>query len=247
VFETYWRFAAERHSIYLKRLRGQPPPWTTDTDLQVWRFTNVFRAADRVSQHLIRNVIYQSGGSDDDEEVVFRVLLFKLFNSIPAWEEALLPGLGKVPSWRKFDLARDARILGDACAGGAESGESSFEEAVKPTLDQPPKRFEHYELVTGEDGKPVEFGRGAMGITRRSMWMRCPVTLKVISERYLDDESAQLRFLREARAAAKVRHSNVASVLHLGQNREQLLLNGLALGGGGARPVRICSGVTGPP
>jgi len=32
------------------------------------------------------------------------------------------------------------------------------------------------------------------------------VTLKVISEKYLGDESALLRFLREARAAASVRH-----------------------------------------
>jgi serine/threonine protein kinase len=44
--------------------------------------------------------------------------------------------------------------------------------------------------------------------------LHCPVTLKVISERYLDDESARLRFLREARAAASVRHPNVASVFH---------------------------------
>jgi serine/threonine protein kinase len=44
-----------------------------------------------------------------------------------------------------------------------------------------------------------------------------PVTLKVISEKYVGDESARLRFLREARAAAKVRHTNVASVLHLGR------------------------------
>jgi serine/threonine protein kinase len=43
------------------------------------------------------------------------------------------------------------------------------------------------------------------------------VTLKVIGERYLSDESARLRFLREARAAARLRHSNVASVLHLGR------------------------------
>jgi serine/threonine protein kinase len=42
------------------------------------------------------------------------------------------------------------------------------------------------------------------------------VTLKVISERYLGDESARLRFLREACAAASVRHPNVASVFHLG-------------------------------
>jgi serine/threonine protein kinase len=58
-----------------------------------------------------------------------------------------------------------------------------------------------------------------MGVTYKALDvdLRCPVTLKVISERYLGDESAQLRFLREARAAAKVRHSNVASVLHLGR------------------------------
>jgi serine/threonine protein kinase len=43
------------------------------------------------------------------------------------------------------------------------------------------------------------------------------VALKVINERYLGDESARLRFLREARSAARLRHSNVASVLHLGR------------------------------
>jgi serine/threonine protein kinase len=74
-------------------------------------------------------------------------------------------------------------------------------------------------LVTGEDGKPVELGRGAMGVTYKAfdINLRCPVTLKVISERYLGDESARLRFLREARAAASVRHTNVASVFHLGR------------------------------
>jgi hypothetical protein len=42
------------------------------------------------------------------------------------------------------------------------------EDAVKP-VEQALQRFEHYELVTGEDGKPVELGRGAMGsLTRRS-------------------------------------------------------------------------------
>ena len=73
--------------------------------------------------------------------------------------------------------------------------------------------------MTGEDGKPVELGRGAMGVTYKAfdVDLHCPVTLKVISERYLGDESARLRFLREARAAARLRHSNVASVLHLGR------------------------------
>ena len=112
-------------------------------------------------------------------------------------------------------------MLRKALADGVESGESSAsEDAVKPTTsEQAVQRFEHYELVTGEDGKPVELGRGAMGVTYKAfdVDLHCPVTLKVISERYLGDESARLRFLREARAAASVRHPNVASVFHLGR------------------------------
>ena len=74
--------------------------------------------------------------------------------------------------------------------------------------------------MTGKDGKPVELGRGAMGITYKAfdVDLHCPVTLKVISERYLGEEAARLRFLREARAAASIRHPNVASVFHLGRS-----------------------------
>ena len=111
-------------------------------------------------------------------------------------------------------------MLRKALAGGVESGDSSAsEDTVKPTPKQAVQRFEHYELVTGEDGKPVELGRGAMGVTYKAfdVDLHCPVTLKVISEKYLSDESARLRFLREARAAASVRHPNVASVFHLGR------------------------------
>ena len=58
-------------------------------------------------------------------------------------------------------------MLRKALADGVESGESSAsEEAVKPTPEQVVQRFEHYELVTGEDGKPVELGRGAMAKRR---------------------------------------------------------------------------------
>ena len=106
-------------------------------------------------------------------------------------------------------------VLRMGLAGGVASGESTFEEAVKRTPGQAAQRFEHYELVTGADGKPIELGRGAMGVTYKAVDvdLHCPVTLKVITERYLGDESARLRFLREARAAASVRHPNVASRL----------------------------------
>jgi hypothetical protein len=87
-----------------------------------------------------------------------------------------------------------------------------------PTPEQATQRFEHYELEKGEDGKPLELGRGAMGVTYKAfdIDLHCPVTLKVISEKCLGDESARLRFLREARAAASACHPNVASVFHLG-------------------------------
>jgi len=111
-------------------------------------------------------------------------------------------------------------MLRKALARGLESGESpGTGETVKPTAEQAVQRFEHYELVTGENGKPVELGRGAMGVTYKAVDidLHCLVTLKVISEKFLDDELARLRFLREARPAASVRHPNVASVFHLGR------------------------------
>jgi hypothetical protein len=79
-------------------------------------------------------------------------------------------------------------VLRKALADGVESGESSAsEEMVKPTLEQAVQRFEHYELVKGEDGKPVELGRGAMGVTYKAfdVDLHCPVTLKVINEKLL--------------------------------------------------------------
>jgi hypothetical protein len=61
-------------------------------------------------------------------------------------------------------------MLRKALAGGVESGESSAsQDTVKPTPEQATQRFEHYKLVTDEDGKPVGLGCGAMGLlTRRS-------------------------------------------------------------------------------
>ena len=97
------------------------------------------------------------------------------------------------------------------CSSGPAIGESTLEMEVGP--------FEHFEVVKDEDGEPVELGRGAMGVTYKAfnVDLRCPVALKVINDKYLGDESARLRFLREARAAASVRHQNVASVFHLGR------------------------------
>src|ERR1700730_4422641 len=82
-----------------------------------------------------------------------------------------------------------------------ESSESPSEHSVQPTAESVAQRFENYELAKDDDVTPVELGRGAMGVTYKAfdVDLRCPVTLKVISERYIGDGSARLRFLREAR------------------------------------------------
>ncbi len=82
--------------------------------------------------------------------------------------------------------------------------------------------FEHYEVMTREDGSLCELGRGAMGITYKGFdtRLRVPVALKVINAAHLHSETARQRFVREARSAARLRHRNVASVFHLGQEGE---------------------------
>ena len=114
VFDTYWRFAAERQRIFHRRVRGEPPPWTDDAVLSAHRFTNAYRAADRVSQYLIRHVAYE--GDQAAAEVVFRVLLFKFFNKIATWER-LRAEFG-MPSARSFSVEPYDAVLTRAFACG---------------------------------------------------------------------------------------------------------------------------------
>src|SRR5215831_7169 len=114
IFDTYWRFASARQVIYEARLAGQHPPWTGDEILAAHRFTNCYRAADRVSQYLITQVSYQ--GDQAWEEVFFRTLLFKIFNRISTWQ-LLTAQLGEV-SWTEYDFTRYDKILSEAHVRG---------------------------------------------------------------------------------------------------------------------------------
>lgn len=86
VYESYWRFAAERQAVFFRRARGEMRPWTDNPVLAIYKFTNAYRASDRVSQYLIRHVIYRDDLPSSPPEVFFRILLFKLFNKIETWE-----------------------------------------------------------------------------------------------------------------------------------------------------------------
>jgi hypothetical protein len=131
VYDTYWLFAYERQEVFFRRLSGVLPPWTTDPIVLQHKFTNAYRASDRVSQYLIRNVIYQ--GDQSVEEVFFRAILFKIFNRIETWE-LLEQNLG-VLSYAEYSFDEYDRILTEASRQGKSifsaayimaSGESSF-------------------------------------------------------------------------------------------------------------------------
>ncbi|WP_419943596.1 nucleotide kinase domain-containing protein [Candidatus Palauibacter sp.] len=86
VYKSYWRFAAERQDIFFRRAQGEAHPWSENAVLTTYKFTNAYRASDRASQFLIRNVIYRADLPKSPREVFFRILLFKLFNKIETWE-----------------------------------------------------------------------------------------------------------------------------------------------------------------
>ena len=117
VYDLYWRFAAERQAIFFRRLEGMAAPWTDDPILQSYKFTNAYRASDRVSQYLIRRVIYDECYSTAPAEIIFRILLFKLFNKVATWE--LLEAQLGLPSWQSFDPYAYDRVLSTATAAGS--------------------------------------------------------------------------------------------------------------------------------
>lgn len=107
VYDTYWRFAAERQRVFHRRLANETP-YTSDPILGHHRFTNAYRAADRVSQFLVRHVIYEDSTATA-EDVFFRTLLFRIFNKIDTWWE-LHRSVGPI-SWANYDFERYDAVL----------------------------------------------------------------------------------------------------------------------------------------
>lgn len=139
VFEAYWQFATERQNVYFRRLLQAPQPWTSDQVLRRYKFTNAYRAADRVSQYLLSRIIYDEKNfpSYGPEDVIFRVLLFKLFNKIETWE--LLESEFEEISLANFQEEKWSEIL-DA----ARSRQSIYTAAyIVPPVQQSDHRVKH--------------------------------------------------------------------------------------------------------
>lgn len=114
VFDSYWRFAVLRQDVFFSRIQGDKYPWTNDPILSKHKFTNAYRASDRVSQYLIKEVIYNDDYSNSPDEVLFRILLFKLFNKIDTWE-LLKKNIGDL-NYEEFDFKRYDKVLSKAFA-----------------------------------------------------------------------------------------------------------------------------------
>ena len=113
LYRAFWTFAAERQSIFHRRVRGEAGPWTEDPILRRYKFCNVFRASDRISQYLIRSVVY---GRDlpplRPEDVFLRVVLFRLFSRQRTWE--LLEAAAGVVRRKTFQVGPLGDLLDQA-------------------------------------------------------------------------------------------------------------------------------------
>lgn len=116
VYELYWTFASRRQRAFERRAAGEPAPWSDDSILQTYKFCNVFRAADRVSQYLIREVAYGSE-THSTADRLFQIIAFRTFSSPRTWS-ALRTTLGRQP------------ILEDLASGAFESALELQKQAV---------------------------------------------------------------------------------------------------------------------
>lgn len=86
LYDEYWKFAAKRQDIFVQRnVLCKNAPWTNDSILLKYKFTNAYRVNDRVSQFLLHDIIYNNEWKCSEENLIFRILLFKIFNKISTW------------------------------------------------------------------------------------------------------------------------------------------------------------------
>ena len=142
VFDSYWKFAKARQDVFMKRVSGASAPWTDDPIIAAHKFTNAYRASDRVSQYLIKNVIYD--GIQNEEEIFFRTMMFKIFNRIDTWE-TLTKEVG-MPSWKTFNIKKYAKVF-DSIMNQRKSLYSAAYIMPSPAFGNDRKHRNHLELI----------------------------------------------------------------------------------------------------
>ena len=144
VYDLYWYFACERQNIFLKKLNGESAPWTDDKILQEYKFCNSYRINDRVSQYLLKNVIY-NGKNYFDEDMLFRILLFKLFNKESTWE-LLLNNFGDI-TLKTFNIKEYSKILEKAISNGIKIYNDAYISCANKAFGYNRKHDNHLALL----------------------------------------------------------------------------------------------------
>lgn len=144
IYNLYWYFAAERQNIFYKKLNGEKGPWTDDEILREYKFCNSYRASDRVSQYLLKNVIY-NGKKYSKEDMIFRIVLFKLFNKEDTWE-LFINALGDV-TLENFEFERYCSILENAKNAGIKIYTDAYMSCATKAYGYDKKHENHIALV----------------------------------------------------------------------------------------------------
>lgn len=144
VYEIYWKFAAERQHVFEARIAGAPGPWTQDRILQEYKFCNVYRAADRVSQYLIRDVAYRDDDSSPADRL-FQIVAFRNFSNVGTWE-TVVEILGRSPRIADLDSGLFEAALTEAKNrnGGLYTG--AFILCATDAYGRKTKHLNHVEL-----------------------------------------------------------------------------------------------------
>jgi hypothetical protein len=144
VYRAYWTLAVRRQHIFEQRMAGDPAPWTSDPILERYKFCNAFRASDRVSQYLIRNVIYDGKGRSS-ESTLLRIILFRLFSKPSTWR-TLEHSLGDITR-ETFDDERIDVMLDDLHARGETIYTAAFILCANKAYGHARKHRNHLALI----------------------------------------------------------------------------------------------------
>ena len=144
IYNLYWYFACERQNIFLKKKNGEPAPWTKDEILQEFKFCNSYRVNDRVSQYLLKNVIY-NGKKYTDADMIFRIILFKLFNKESTWE-LLENEIGDI-TLSSFDFNKYSQILEKAINNGQKIYNDAYISCANKAFGYDRKHENHLALL----------------------------------------------------------------------------------------------------
>ncbi len=144
VFDLYWYFACERQNIFWKKINGNPAPWTHDKILQEYKFCNSYRVNDRVSQYLLKNVIY-NGNNYNYEDMLFRIILFKLFNKESTWE-LLSKNFGDI-LLKNFNTKKYSIVLENAISNGTKIYNDAYISCANKAFGYDRKHDNHLALL----------------------------------------------------------------------------------------------------